>query len=525
MYDRQFEPLNSGEVLFVKDSLQFILSHSTFRTDEFAQALKQQLLEHQIGTMTQEKGGWFSQEGVECEVLRFGSNGWQRGRVRINLEFCPLDTEDLPSQSTSGSQDIDFSSEEESTSPEETPEPYPSNKLEETNATAATAIATGVAATVITSQLVSDSAPESSEMEELGMDFQDVDILEKPTQIEPEDIESIESEEADVNPIVSTEFAEESFEEEIGEVTGVAESVIFDDEDDNLDAEFDLPSDSDNDTSFALESEEVLGIEEELNVEEDFNIDDGLTNDEELSELSDDLVIDNGLVSETEFSTDEDGELSDDLVIDDSLASEGDIELDWDASNDDTDNPEEDLDFADAFGDDSEINPEEISADTPELELDSDSLELEEELDWNSTDASTQLDVDMDWDATSNGSADTPEEDLDFADAFGDDEDLNLDGVELGLTEAAAADKEESFDLDDAFGEEEDFDLASFDNDAEIDLGDSFSDDSDDLDLSKIAQVTEDFDLDSFSNDEAEDNLNQEIVFDDVWQDISEVKK
>ena len=131
----------------------------------------------------------------------------------------------------------------------------------------------------------------------------------------------------------------------------------------------------------------------------------------------------------------------------------------------------------------------------------------------------------MDWDATSNGSGDTPEEDLDFADAFGDDEDLNLDSVELGLTETATADKEESFDLDDAFGEEEDFDLASFDNDAEIDLGDSFSDDSDDLDLSKIAQVTEDFDLDSFSNDEAEDNLNQEIVFDDVWQDISEVKK
>ena len=97
--------------------------------------------------------------------------------------------------------------------------------------------------------------------------------------------------------------------------------------------------------------------------------------------------------------------------------------------------------------------------------------------------------------------------------------------MELGLTETATADKEESFDLDDAFGEEEDFDLASFDNDAEIDLGDSFSDDSDDLDLSKIAQVTEDFDLDSFSNDEAEDNLNQEIVFDDVWQDISEVKK
>ncbi|HCF30516.1 MAG TPA: KGK domain-containing protein [Cyanobacteria bacterium UBA11049] len=28
-------------------------------------------------------------EGIDCEVLRLGAKGWQKGKVRINLEFCP----------------------------------------------------------------------------------------------------------------------------------------------------------------------------------------------------------------------------------------------------------------------------------------------------------------------------------------------------------------------------------------------------------------------------------------------------
>lgn len=33
---------------------------------------------------------WFA-DGIECEVLKPNSNGWQKGKVRINvsIEFCP----------------------------------------------------------------------------------------------------------------------------------------------------------------------------------------------------------------------------------------------------------------------------------------------------------------------------------------------------------------------------------------------------------------------------------------------------
>lgn len=36
--------------------------------------------------------GWFKQ-GVDCEILRPDSKGWQKGkiRIRISLEFCPDD--------------------------------------------------------------------------------------------------------------------------------------------------------------------------------------------------------------------------------------------------------------------------------------------------------------------------------------------------------------------------------------------------------------------------------------------------
>lgn len=28
-------------------------------------------------------------EGIDCEVLRLGAKGWQEGKIRINVEFCP----------------------------------------------------------------------------------------------------------------------------------------------------------------------------------------------------------------------------------------------------------------------------------------------------------------------------------------------------------------------------------------------------------------------------------------------------
>ena len=86
--DKQFDPLNKGEVISVNDSAQILIGHRTFRAGEFAESIKTQL-EYGLGGWTEEKDGWFSDQGIDCEVLRFGANGWQKGKVRISLEFCP----------------------------------------------------------------------------------------------------------------------------------------------------------------------------------------------------------------------------------------------------------------------------------------------------------------------------------------------------------------------------------------------------------------------------------------------------
>lgn len=99
--DNQFEPLATGEVLSVDESALFLIGHRTFRVGEISEAIRMQL-EYGISGWSQDKDGWFSEAGIPCEVLRFSSNGWQKGKVRINLEFCPIDSAD-ESQVTSAS--------------------------------------------------------------------------------------------------------------------------------------------------------------------------------------------------------------------------------------------------------------------------------------------------------------------------------------------------------------------------------------------------------------------------------------
>ncbi|HEY9652014.1 MAG TPA: KGK domain-containing protein [Coleofasciculaceae cyanobacterium] len=91
--DNRFEPLATGEVLSVDESVQILIGHCTFRAGEFSEALKTQI-EYGISGWTSDKDAWFSEEGIPCEVLRFSSKGWQKGKVRIRLEFCPQDTEE-----------------------------------------------------------------------------------------------------------------------------------------------------------------------------------------------------------------------------------------------------------------------------------------------------------------------------------------------------------------------------------------------------------------------------------------------
>ena len=86
--DQGFGLLNNDEVLYVNRG-RILISNPTFKVREFLDALAQ-LISEQEEEWSEEIEGWFT-DGLECEVLRLGNQGWQRGKVRIRLEFCPSD--------------------------------------------------------------------------------------------------------------------------------------------------------------------------------------------------------------------------------------------------------------------------------------------------------------------------------------------------------------------------------------------------------------------------------------------------
>jgi KGK domain len=79
-----FQPLNDDEVLFVSLG-RVLMANPTFKVGEFLDALAQAISDRE-NDWNEDNEGWFS-EGLECEALRFNAQGWQRGRVRIRLEF------------------------------------------------------------------------------------------------------------------------------------------------------------------------------------------------------------------------------------------------------------------------------------------------------------------------------------------------------------------------------------------------------------------------------------------------------
>ncbi|HEY9644146.1 MAG TPA: KGK domain-containing protein [Coleofasciculaceae cyanobacterium] len=86
---KDFDLLNDDEVLYVRAG-RVLMPNATFKVSEFLDALAQVVLE-QEAEWSEEQEGWFTDRGQRCEVLRFGTQGWQRGRVRLRLEFCPAE--------------------------------------------------------------------------------------------------------------------------------------------------------------------------------------------------------------------------------------------------------------------------------------------------------------------------------------------------------------------------------------------------------------------------------------------------
>lgn len=97
--DNGFTPMNDDEVLFV-DRGRVLMNNPTFKVSEFLDELAQ-VISDNSNDWSEDCEAWFD-EGLECEALRFNSGmGWQRGRVRIRLEFAPLRPQErLPERSS-----------------------------------------------------------------------------------------------------------------------------------------------------------------------------------------------------------------------------------------------------------------------------------------------------------------------------------------------------------------------------------------------------------------------------------------
>jgi KGK domain len=91
MNDR-FESLESGEVISVQHDTLVLSGHRTFRVGELNEAIESHL-KKAIDNWNNENNAWFTPQGLDCEALRFGSKGWQKGRIRLCLEFCPDESE------------------------------------------------------------------------------------------------------------------------------------------------------------------------------------------------------------------------------------------------------------------------------------------------------------------------------------------------------------------------------------------------------------------------------------------------
>jgi len=92
----EFTPLNKGEILSISHEpfgCQLNISSNNFasvslKTEQFTQVMTQRL------AVGDNKGQNLFGQGINCEVLRFSTNGWQKGklRARVILEFCPDQT-------------------------------------------------------------------------------------------------------------------------------------------------------------------------------------------------------------------------------------------------------------------------------------------------------------------------------------------------------------------------------------------------------------------------------------------------
>lgn len=84
--NNSFENLKSEDVVSVHNG-EILVKNTTFTVNEFISLLKQ-TVESKVGNLSEENRKWF-EEGSDCCVLKPGAKSWERGKVRLTLEFAP----------------------------------------------------------------------------------------------------------------------------------------------------------------------------------------------------------------------------------------------------------------------------------------------------------------------------------------------------------------------------------------------------------------------------------------------------
>ncbi len=279
--NNHFEPLDNGEVLSISESALIYIGHTTFRVGEFSEAVRSQL-EHNTEGWNEGKNSWFTDMGVDCEVLRFTSGGWQKGKVRLRLEFSPDNGDDGSDRqqvsvqpSVSG---ITTTSEATSTLSEHPV--APTGFVDATSPMAAAVMGAAVVGTAVVGGIAlgydKDSSPEISEEGSEATSTADEDFdLAPPT---PEfELASLDNEDFDLDPPQSDFTSSE--ESGLEDIDFVGDNLISQPEVNILENDdFNLESSSTN----------LLGLESE-----DFSLE---TSDTDLSGLEDvDFALENSL--------------------------------------------------------------------------------------------------------------------------------------------------------------------------------------------------------------------------------------
>lgn len=87
----KFEHLEREDVVSVYSS-QILITNRTFTVSELIAALMPVIKKESATTWTEDKEQWF-REGLECKMLKPGAKSWERGKVRLTLEFTPEELE------------------------------------------------------------------------------------------------------------------------------------------------------------------------------------------------------------------------------------------------------------------------------------------------------------------------------------------------------------------------------------------------------------------------------------------------